>query len=301
MRESFDPWRISPERCALILRHSFPQLEITSVDRLGEGWDSVAFLINKSLVFRLPKRPAVARTLERERALLRSIADLLPLPVPRYTHIAQSIPELPYGIGGYRLIPGVPLSTLPAWNRIDDSVADSLAGFLKALHRIDTSQLAPGIVEPMTSDDWWREYCQLFEDARPLLQDRLLPQTSSRIELEWEQAFISARQIGFVPVLVHRDLASEHLIVDEHGTLAGIIDFGDSGMGDPAIDFAGLPEDLARRVLGAYTDDSRERERLLIRRRFYQLAVPLHSIRAGFELGRADLLEDGLRIIRTRF
>jgi aminoglycoside 2''-phosphotransferase len=300
MSGTFDPWRVSADSCELVLRRAFPHLTLESVVVLGEGWDSVAFLINNSLVFRLPKRPAVARMLERERALLHAISNLLPLPVPRYLHIADTIPGMPYGVGGYRVIAGVPLSTLAARNRIDDTIADSLAGFLVALHRIDTSQLAPGIVAPTTPDDWWSEHCQLFEDARPILRDLLHSGTYSSVEREWEQAFTVARQIGFVPLLVHRDLATEHLIIDHGGSLAGIIDFGDAGLGDPAIDLAGLPDVLAQRVLRAYTADARERAWLSARRHVYQLAVPLHAIQSGLELGRDELLEDGLRILEVR-
>jgi aminoglycoside 2''-phosphotransferase len=86
--------------------------------------------------------------------------------------------------------------------------------------------------------------------------------------------------------------------VTSNKRIAGIIDFGDAGPGDPAIDFAGLPDSLAQAVLIRYTDDERERTNLWVRRHFYQLTVPLHAIAAGVEYEREDLILEGLAGIR---
>lgn len=37
-----------------VLGEAFPDLAITSVEPLGEGWDHVAVLVNDDLVFRTP-------------------------------------------------------------------------------------------------------------------------------------------------------------------------------------------------------------------------------------------------------
>src|SRR6266566_401550 len=46
---------------------------------------------------------------------------------------------------------------------------------------------------------------------------------------------------AFQPVLIHCDLACEHIFCDPvHGVLTGVIDWGNATIGDPALDFVGL-------------------------------------------------------------
>ena len=42
------------------------------------------------------------------------------------------------------------------------------------------------------------------------------------------------------PRLVHNDLCPDHILVDEAGDLAGLIDWTDATLGDPVLDFIGL-------------------------------------------------------------
>ena len=41
-------------------------------------------------------------------------------------------------------------------------------------------------------------------------------------------------------VLLHADLKGEHVLVDETGSVTGVLDWTDAAIGDPAIDVAGL-------------------------------------------------------------
>jgi aminoglycoside phosphotransferase (APT) family kinase protein len=41
-------------------------------------------------------------------------------------------------------------------------------------------------------------------------------------------------------VLLHGDLKGEHLLLDEHGAISGVLDWTDAEFGDPATDIAGL-------------------------------------------------------------
>jgi aminoglycoside phosphotransferase (APT) family kinase protein len=68
-------------------------------------------------------------------------------------------------------------------------------------------------------------------------------------------------------VFTHGDLQAEHVLVGDHGTIAGVIDWGDAGLGDPLYDLAvltvghgehlddvlvGYGEDVDRDVISAY-------------------------------------------------
>jgi aminoglycoside phosphotransferase (APT) family kinase protein len=45
----------------------------------------------------------------------------------------------------------------------------------------------------------------------------------------------------YSPTLVHNDIKGEHILVDpQSGRITGILDWADAGIGNPAVDIAGL-------------------------------------------------------------
>src|SRR5215475_3671705 len=92
-----------------LLGACFPTLNVQRASLLGEGWDSVALLVNDHLVFRFAKRHDAAVRQAREADLLPLLSDRLLLPIPRYTY-TWTDPAWPgKRIVGYRLIAGEPL------------------------------------------------------------------------------------------------------------------------------------------------------------------------------------------------
>lgn len=293
--------RPGTDDCARLLRAAFPALVLESLSELGEGWDSIAFLVNDDLVFRLPKRDAVERMLERERTLLALIAERLPVPVPRCTLVARNLPGFPSALGGYPLIKGISLDRLSTWNARHNQLTRDIAQFLRALHGIDLRFIPIDLLGPVAPDDWWRARWQLYLDVAPSIEQSCSPSIANAVRDRWEQAFAESRAISFSPVLIHGDLAADHILVNNSEGLAGVIDFSDAGPGDPALDLAGLPESLAAEVIAHYADNPEQRVGLDVRRRFYRLSVPFHAIRAGQEWLRPDLIAAGLAGVRDRF
>ncbi|MCC6790129.1 MAG: phosphotransferase [Thermomicrobiales bacterium] len=269
-------------------------MTVSALAVLGEGWDSVAILMNDELVVRFPKRAEIGRMLWRERLLLGAIADRLPAPVPRYTHVSNPIPGFEYGIAVYPLIVGRPLNADVVNVKF---LAIDLARFLAALHGVELEIAMHAGFNDVTPEEWWSERSNLFERAWPVIESSLPATVSSGYATSWTEARNAASRSGFSPCLVHMDLGTEHVLLTPAGRVAGIIDFGDAGPGDPAIDMAGLPDSLAQAVLQRYTADPSQRQGLWVRRRFYRLTVPLHAIAASFDLDRPDLLREGLSLV----
>ena len=97
-------------------------------------------------------------------------------------------------------------------------------------------------------------------------------------------------------VLVHGDLNLRHVLVDEHGRLAGVIDWGDLCLADPVVDlsiaYAAFAGPSRRALLSAYGQEvSAESE---IRARV--LAVSLCAALADYADvdGRPRLLAEAL-------
>ena len=96
--------------------------------------------------------------------------------------------------------------------------------------------------------------------------------------------------------LVHHDLWAEHILVDgRSGRVSGIIDWDDTVVGDPAIDFACLytwyGESLLENVLGHYT--GKLDAGVISRTRYLATCLAIHNITLGRDLGRIQWVEAG--------
>lgn len=98
------------------------------------GWTSRSYLVNDEIVFRVPKRAADWKELEREIAFLSYASSGLPLAVPQYLYLDPNSPAAENGYAVYRYLRGQPLelSALTPVKRAN--AADLVATFLRALH-----------------------------------------------------------------------------------------------------------------------------------------------------------------------
>jgi aminoglycoside phosphotransferase (APT) family kinase protein len=207
----------------------FPQwsaLPITGVE--VDGWDNRTFRLGSELTVRLPTGAWYAKQVEKEQRWLPVLAPQLPLPIP--APVARGEPDagFPYPWSVYRWLDGEPASDA----RIGDvtAFAADLAGFLRALARIDaTGGPAPG------EHNFYRggplaTYEREALDAVDALGGEI---PRDRVLRAWEEAMSTTWDRD--PAWVHGDVAVGNLLVRE-GRLAAVIDFGSSGVGDPACD-----------------------------------------------------------------
>jgi aminoglycoside phosphotransferase (APT) family kinase protein len=197
------------------------------------GWDNRTFRLGDHLTVRLPSGPGYAAQVHKEHRWLPVLAPHLPLPIP--TPLAKGVPadDYPYHWSVYRWIDGQTASA----DRIDDltEFAASLAGFLVVLQRIEpTGGPAAG------PHSWFRGGPLQTYDAETR---RAIEALDGRIPTDiiptdmatavWETALAAAWREA--PVWFHGDVAVGNLLVED-GRLAAVIDFGCSGVGDPACD-----------------------------------------------------------------
>jgi aminoglycoside phosphotransferase (APT) family kinase protein len=197
---------------------------------LPGGWDNRTFRLGDELLVRLPSADGYAAAVAKEQRWLPVIASGVPLPVP--VPVAQGKPtkefERPWSV--YRWIEGTPAATT---TDIDLTVfASDLGRFLTALATVDAHRAPPA--GPHT---FWR-------GAHPRVYDadvqRCLVQLEGRIDSAaaravWACAMVT--EITAPPVWFHGDVAPGNLLMRD-GRLSAVIDFGTSGVGDPACDLA---------------------------------------------------------------
>jgi aminoglycoside phosphotransferase (APT) family kinase protein len=158
------------------------------------------------------------------------LAPQLPLPIP--TPVAQGEPDegYPYRWSVYRWLEG----SLASREAIADPVAfaTDLAGFLRALAAID----ATGGPEPGQHNFFRGGPLGYYEREALEAIERLgdeIPRDA--VQRTWADAMASEWERD--PVWFHGDVATGNLLVRK-GRLAAVLDFGSSGIGDPACDMA---------------------------------------------------------------
>jgi aminoglycoside phosphotransferase (APT) family kinase protein len=214
---------------ARLVKFQFPQwsgLSITAAE--PNGWDNRTFRLGSNLLVRLPSAQSYAAQVAKEHRWLPVLAPQLPLPIPVPVAMGEPAEGYPWNWSVYRWLDGVPASTAA----IDDltDVAVQLAQFLVCLERIDAADgPAPGPHNffrggPLETYD--AETRTAITAARDLIDAELATAVwQTGLGTTWHGP----------PVWVHGDVAAGNLLIRD-GRLAAVIDFGSSGVGDPACD-----------------------------------------------------------------
>ncbi|HEU0026931.1 MAG TPA: phosphotransferase [Ktedonobacterales bacterium] len=284
------------------LRENWPDETVERVEVITRGWDSLALLVNGHWLLRVARRPEVGASLSREARLLPVIAAAVaPVRVPVFTITRLEGPGP--AVVGYEAIQGAPLApeSLAGTEAGAAAIAREVARFLTALHSAPIKQAVGVGLTPASAEAWRAEYAALRAWSRAHAAPLLPPDTRARLERLWAGYLDEPGNFRFQPVLIHRDLGIEHVLLEADGRLAGVIDWGDAAIGDPAIDFAGflggLGEPFTRWVIARWAGPcaaGETEETLLARAAFYVRLAPLHAIQYGLLVGSDAHVRQGV-------
>ncbi|MFJ7044980.1 acetyltransferase [Streptomyces sp. JV178] len=212
-----------------LIAGQFPQwADLPVVPVEVDGWDNRTYRLGDDMSVRLPTAAGYVPAVDKESAWLPRLAPALPVAIPAV--LGKGVPgegyPFPWSVRGW--LDG----ETSAPERIDDMAqfAVALADFLLALQRCDaTGGPAAG------QHSWYRGAPPAHYDEETR---RCLAALEGRVDTEraaevWRAA-LAAKWRGS-PVWFHGDIASGNLLVRD-GKLAAVIDFGTSGVGDPACD-----------------------------------------------------------------
>ncbi len=217
-----------------------PELALERVELFRAGQNNWLVLVNGAWLFRFPKFAEGVARLRREDAILRAARPRLPLATPDYV-FRNLDDEVGRAFVGYRKLPGEPLwpevfAEIGDEGTIDRLAAD-IASFLQALHAIPPDAVAIP-QEPSDSSTGWRE---LFGWMEQVVFPRLTAEARAWTTERFDAFLGEDEQFAFDNVLRHGDFGSSNTLYSaEERRVVGMIDFGHAGIGDPAIDFAGL-------------------------------------------------------------
>jgi aminoglycoside phosphotransferase (APT) family kinase protein len=217
--------------CALVtalLSDQHPDLAHLPLRLVGEGWDNVMFRLGDELAVRLPRRAAAAKLICNEQTWLPRLAKQLTLPVPAPCRIGSAARGYPWRWSVVPWLPGQPA----AGNEPAASQASAWGNFLRSLH---DAAPADAPTNPLRG-------VPLQQRATAVQQrmQRLATKTCSitaQTRSVWEAGLSAATDAS--STWLHGDLHPCNVLV-EHGSISGVIDWGDITSGDPATDLASI-------------------------------------------------------------
>lgn len=273
----------------------YPELVIHSVSfQPREGQFNDILVINDKLVFRFPRRQRIADNLAIEKAILARIQRGVPLSVPRPTYSSVNTTKVGEVFVGYPRIPGRSLKVETIGQIRERYVrrylAEQLANFLRALHNFPPEYFGIELPHYDTIDHWKAMYAgvqqHLFEHMRPDARE----QVTAHFEIRFNQP----ERFVFEPCLVHGDFGPYNIIYDEtRERISGIIDFSETGIGDPAMDLAPVSlygDEFVEYMLPVYPELAEMRERSA----WYRGTFALQEALAGAMDGDAAAFRSGM-------
>jgi aminoglycoside 2''-phosphotransferase len=284
------------EAYLLAIRRAYPDFDLGSATFNDRGQNSDVVVLDGQIVFRFPKYDHVLDWLRTETAILEEIQGRVPLPVPNPLWTALDRP-VGQAFVGYRLIPGEPLWR-DTFRAITDRptvkrIAHQVASFLQALHSLPVDE-AIGV--PLPLQDTAKQVADIYRRIRLKLFDRMRPDARAWAAAHWETFLDDPANWGYRPVLKHGDFGPSNILFDSPTRrVTGIIDFGNSSLGDPAYDFAGLLSGYGVEFIGHCADVYPAVTTFLGRIHFYRGTFALLEALFGIENGDASALAAGLR------
>lgn len=214
-----------------LIASQFPEwadLPVRPVD--CQGNDNRTFRLGDELSVRLPSTEPYVAAVEKEHEWLPRLAPYLPLAIPRPVALGRPGEGYPWRWSVYRWLEGETASVECICNL--SAFAQSLADFLAALWRVDSTGGPPAGQHTFFRGTSLAIYDTQTRRAITALGDQI---DAGSVTEVWNAALAAEWHGG--PVWFHGDVAATNLLTT-NGYLSAVIDFGQSGVGDPACDLA---------------------------------------------------------------
>ncbi|MBD7965845.1 phosphotransferase family protein [Fictibacillus norfolkensis] len=260
----------------------YPELIIEDVYLNDIGQNNDVLIINNSLVFRFPKYKKGIGSLEEETKILEHIRDTISIPIPFPKYKSFELLEPGKVFTGCKRIEGNPLwnEHLVKVNKVDSiKIAKQLVTFLIEIHSISRENLHKDL--KLKDSNPYEEMKELFFN----IQDKLFQFINEKAQMDIIYSFESFlnNEEYFKTTLIHGDFGASNILWNpENCEIPGIIDFGNSGIGDPAYDFAGIlssyGEDFFNKCIDLYPNGSEVAKRVTFYKSTFALQEALHGL-----------------------
>ena len=244
-----------------------------------DGMQHIVVVLDEQLVARFPRDEAAAVSLRDETALLTRLAGQVTVPLPVPVHIDQRFSLHRMLLGSVSSRAAVESLSPVALERLLDDVGR----FLSELAAADVPDLATS--PATTSVDQLRQ-------LRVRAEACVVPLMWRHQRAWFEETFAAVESMSFehTPSVIHGDLAPYHVLHDpESGQLTGVLDFGVSGLGDPAVDLGCLLSVWGEKLAGGLVRQWAAAVALADRGRLLATILPLEWAVTSLETQATDL------------
>ena len=282
------------------LAAALPGARLDRAVPIGQGWGTAAYRVPDPAgdwVVRLPLPRAdwAVPGLEREARLLPQLEGWFETETPEGARPIRADDGSLVAVV-HRYLPGRALRASAVPRRRRRQLASQIGGFLSRLHSLPVERARSAGVPDL--DLWEDHYVELIERA----QRHLGPAGRRWLSGQAEAFAASGGTRAVTRTLIHGDISGDHLLLDGDSQLAGVIDFGDAMVADPALDLAGILNGMGGRflehVLASY---ERPLDRDVPRRiRFYIEVEPIYQVVYGDRVSEGREQAVGIRRIAAR-
>ena len=270
-----------------LVRRLFPSLACVTFRPVGTGWACDTYLLDDAWIVQLPRTEQAAEKLRTQMRVLPELAREVSAPIP----LPELVSYQPAAMA-YRRIEGDPCEgTEGIW-------PGRLGRFLYDLHAVPPEFVG---LRARGADDVRVEVRAEASRLRALVDQLLSVDERSRADRAMARYLDDDDLWRFAPCLTHGDLGPEHVLVTGSGDLAGVIDWEEASVGDPAWDFAWWLHErphVAERALAAYGGASDAG--FLRRARGAYVLMPWHEVAYGLTDGPDASVGTGLEGVRRR-
>lgn len=267
-------------------------LSVNSIKILGEGLDSIAYIVNNDYIFKMSKHQEARENLKKEVQVLNYIKGKVSLQVPIIEYYSEE-----YSICGYKEIKGTILTPKIYYQLSKDErdqLAKDIASFLKELHSLtlpDINDLELNVLEDYESD---------YSELKKNIYNKISTKAKTYIDSLFERILNDKRITKYDVALCHNDLSCNHIVMDKN-KVVGIIDFGDVAITDRDKDFVYLlensDEEIGRefglKVLDYYNHPNKEVA--VLKSNLNDEYYPIELILGGEAKNMKDMIDEGLK------
>jgi aminoglycoside phosphotransferase (APT) family kinase protein len=163
------------------------------------------------------------------------LAPALNLPIPVPLFFGRQSKEYPWPFTGYQFVSGNPPGRLTDKERI--ASAHSIALFLQKLHQFPVEHAVSFGVpfDQLNRLNIESRLAKLEENVKLAIEDGLIVNAEKILNYLAKLKHIEGNDQH---VLVHGDLHFKNILVDAEGKVSGIIDWGDTHIGNRAVDLS---------------------------------------------------------------
>lgn len=219
-------------------------IDSTTIQLMGSGYDSEAYLIDNTYIFKFTKHKFAIEDYLREKNILdflnKNLISNIKIPKIKYFKKLNDV-----AIMGYKNINGIFLSPKvykKMNNNQKDKLVKSISSFLTLLHSINVDTISNYKYDNRAN------FISDFEFVKSNVYSLISKREVLLVESTFNHILNNTNIFNGKKCLIHNDLSCNHILLNDKYELEGIIDWGDACINDEHCDFMYLLEDSEEEI-----------------------------------------------------